>query len=303
LFKYILAIFGLVFAGLIGFLAHYQPGHLVLVYHEKTLQFPLWLALILNLGFICLILLLHAFFSALSRGIAKIRDALKHYRQRKAIKAQQALSAYLQTLTNLSKANTGDIEHLHATWRSGSRAFRYHPEALLLYVDTLRKKGFSSMAENILRQALDIAWYDSWVRLYGLIPGPNEAEQLKKAQKWLSNKKDNASATLLLTLGRLSLRNRLWGQAKQYFERSIAIMPSAEAYAELGRLHEFLGDFTLGESCYKQGILSIVGQDFVQYPSPVALATHKSNQSLFSRLLGKSTPSNTHSTLSYSDPE
>lgn len=300
MFKYILVILGLAFAGLIGFLAHYQPGHLILVYQQKTLEIPLWLALLLNLGFICSILLIHAFFSSLYRGYRWAGSFLKNYRHRRALEAQQALSAYLHQLGILSQSNTSTIEGLQSTWASASRSFRYHPEALLLYVDTLRKKGLAPMAENILGQALDKYWYDSWIRLYGLIPGPDAAAQLKKAEKWLSSNKHSTSAALLLSLGRLSLRNRLWGKAKHYLEQSLAIAPSAEGYAELGRLHEFLGDFIMGESCYKQGILALVGQDFVVYPPAMPTTPKPPSQSFFNRLMGKSSKTSDPNSLTYS---
>jgi uncharacterized protein HemY len=293
LFKYILAIFGLAFAGLIGFLAHYQPGHLLLVYQQKNLEIPLWLALLLNLGVICLILLVHAFFSSLYRGYRWIGHALQNHRRQHALEEQKALSVYLQQLSTLSQSNTSTLEILQSTWASAHKSFRYHPEALLLYIDTLRKKGLAPMAENVLSQALDKYWYDSWVHLYGLIPSPDANTQLKKAERWLSSNKHTSSATLLLTLGRLSLRNRLWGKAKQYLEQSIAISPSAEGYAELGRLHEFLGDFTIGESCYKQGILALVSQDFVIYPPAMSSMPKPPSQSFFNRLMGKSAKATT----------
>jgi uncharacterized protein HemY len=299
--KYILALFGLTFAGLIGFLAHYQPGHLILVYQQKTMEIPLWVALLLNVGFICAILLVHAFFCSLYRGYRGIVDGLKNLGLRRAIKAQQALSAYLQELRLLSQSNTQGIEQLQATWTSENRAFRYHPEALLLYVDALRKKGFAPMAENVLGQALDKQWYDSWVRLYGLIPSPDASAQLKKAEKWLSSNKHSTSATLLLTLGRLSLRNRLWGKAKLYLEQSLAISPSAEGYAELGRLHEYLGDFIMGESCYKQGMMTLVGQDFVVYPPAAPTTPQAPSASFFNRLMGKTAKKNDPSSLTYSE--
>src|SRR5690606_30571788 len=103
-------------------------------------------------------------------------------------------------------------------------------------------------------------------------------------------------------LGRLSLRNQLWGKAKLYLEQSLAISPSAEGYAELGRLHEYLGDFIMGESCYKQGIMALVGQDFVIYPPASATTPSVSSRSFFNRLMGNKTAiKNDPSSLTYSE--
>ncbi|MFT7373882.1 MAG: HemY protein, partial [Oleiphilaceae bacterium] len=54
------------------------------------------------------------------------------------------------------------------------------------------------------------------------------------AENWLKQKPNNSM--LLLTLGRLSLRNELWGKALEYFKVSARIHPSPETYGELSRL-------------------------------------------------------------------
>ena len=64
--------------------------------------------------------------------------------------------------------------------------------------------------------------------------------RLSLAEEWLARHPKDAS--LLLTLGRLSLRNKLWGKAREYFQSSLASKPTAAAHAELSRLLENLGD-------------------------------------------------------------
>jgi uncharacterized protein HemY len=265
LFQYVVAFFGLVFAGLTGILAYYRPGHLVLVYQQNNIEIPLWVALLLNVCLILFIFLIQAVLTSIVRSCRWIGHTLRHWRYDREQKRQRALSEFLQQISTLSQSHTLSVENLQLTWNSAPRAFRYHPEALLLYAASLNKKGLVPLAETVLRQAIDRQWYDSWVRLYGLIPSVNPEAQLKKAEKWKAS--HATSAVLLLTLGRLSIRNQLWGKAKHYLEQSLAMTPSAEGYAELGRLHEFLGDFTVGESCYKKGILELVGPECVAYPT------------------------------------
>ena len=57
---------------------------------------------------------------------------------------------------------------------------------------------------------------------------------MQHAEAWLDA--HSSDAELLLTLGRLSLRNELWGKAREYFERSLRQSNGQEAFAELARL-------------------------------------------------------------------
>ena len=59
---------------------------------------------------------------------------------------------------------------------------------------------------------------------------------------------------LLLTLGKISLRNALWGKARSYLESSIAHQPTPEAYRLLGSLLEQLHEPDQAAACYRQGI-------------------------------------------------
>ena len=43
-------------------------------------------------------------------------------------------------------------------------------------------------------------------------------------------------AILLMALGRMCQRQRLWGKAQSYLEASLAVAPSQEAHLELARL-------------------------------------------------------------------
>ena len=63
---------------------------------------------------------------------------------------------------------------------------------------------------------------------------------------------------LLLTLGRLCVRNRLWGKARIYFESSIGVEPRAETYFELANLLDELGEFGPAREQYRTGLAKAV---------------------------------------------
>ena len=59
---------------------------------------------------------------------------------------------------------------------------------------------------------------------------------------------------LLLCLGRLSARDKLWGKARDYFERAYRLEPGGEVCAELGRLLIALGEPKVAAAYYREGL-------------------------------------------------
>jgi len=82
-------------------------------------------------------------------------------------------------------------------------------------------------------------WSDDLINLYGRLKGNRADEQLLMAEGWLQERPNNPE--LLLALGRLSLRNQLWGKAREYFEASINLKRKQETAGELCRLYAHLG--------------------------------------------------------------
>ena len=108
------------------------------------------------------------------------------------------------------------------------------------------------------------------MNLYGRIASEDPAKQLDQARSWA--KKNPDSADLMLTLGRLSLRNQHWGQAVKYFEESFQIEPRAENLAELTRLLRHMGEERRVEQLL-QSNLTLVAGGLPELPMPEAAAT------------------------------
>jgi HemY protein len=88
--------------------------------------------------------------------------------------------------------------------------------------------------------------------LYGRIRGSDVSRQLATAEVWLRSLPDNAA--LLLTLGRLSLRNKAWEKAKHYFESCLRHADNAEANMELGRLLIAQNELERGKKLLEKGL-------------------------------------------------
>lgn len=150
-------------------------------------------------------------------------------------------------------AQTRDLSALQLTWNRIARNVREQERVLCSYARHLIALEANAAAEPLIRDALKNRWSEELVYLYGTLAGPDPARQLANAEAWLKTQGKNP--VLLLTLGRLSKRNHLWGKARAYLEASLGIKPRAETYQELGGLLEQLKDKETALHCYRKGML------------------------------------------------
>ena len=129
---------------------------------------------------------------------------------------------------------------LLSIWKKAPAGLTTNVELVRFYVNVLIKIGDNSEALKVVEQIISKEWSDQLILFYGEKDFKESAHQLATAERWLKTIKD--SNVLFLTLARISLRNELMEKAKNYYESSIACLPSAEAYLELSMLSARLGD-------------------------------------------------------------
>jgi HemY protein len=112
-------------------------------------------------------------------------------------------------------------------------------------------------AEKIIRKTLKRQWSEELSRLYGTIEATDRSDMLRQAEKWLRERPEDA--VLLLTVGRLCVRNELWGKARSYFESSIGIRPSPETWHELGQLLIRMGEGQAASDAFQKGLTQTYG--------------------------------------------
>lgn len=165
--------------------------------------------------------------------------------------ARLETTVYSGLLRNVSEQ--AGIRPLQTAWRKLPRELQSNPDLIYSYAYLLLAKKANKEAEEFLGKALPKAWDDQLIQLYGTILSEAPDKQLALAERWLLEHRDDA--ILLLVLGRLSVRNQLWGKARNYFEASIAAQPLGETYLELGELLEQLeGETPHVIRCYKAGL-------------------------------------------------
>lgn len=154
---------------------------------------------------------------------------------------------------------------LERAWQQLTSAQRQEPQLVLAYAEQLRQLGAQGEAEQVLRTALKRSYESHLARLYGLVRGEDPARQLQTAEAWLKDHPQDAS--LLLTLGRLSLQNRLWGKARDYLESSLRMERNPEACAELARLLAGLGETERSNQLFQEG-LGLLDERLLALPLP-----------------------------------
>ena len=163
---------------------------------------------------------------------------------------EQSLSKQLMKQA-LQEKNLGDLK---AIWNRMPKQTRNNADMIYFYCQMLLSVGEEELAIELIKEGLKHHWHASLILLYGLAKEKDTGKQLETAESWLSD--NGRSAELLLTLGRLSISNQLWGKARDYLNESISVSPRTDTYQALGELFEKqLDDSVEAMNCYREGLL------------------------------------------------
>jgi HemY protein len=141
-------------------------------------------------------------------------------------------------LGNLNR-KAQDAAALTAYWKQLPAEMRIDPAVAATAARYHLALGGNAEAQAILEQALEREWNPSLVALYGDAAGSDALPQIERAEKWLREHARDPS--LLLALGKLCMRQELWGKAQSYIEASLALEPTHEGHMTLAALMEKLG--------------------------------------------------------------
>lgn len=161
---------------------------------------------------------------------------------------------FLQAMNDLVRLSQADA--LNEMVRKLPKSLQNDPDLVACYCQFLIQQDQSKQAGSILYRCLNKQFNEKLINLYGQIDC-NE-KQLTFAESLL--KKQPNSAALYLCLGRLSASKSLWGKAREYFEKSLAVQEKAETYAEMGKLYELLGDQEKARQAWRKGLYLTLDQ-------------------------------------------
>ncbi|MFP5382792.1 MAG: heme biosynthesis HemY N-terminal domain-containing protein [Gammaproteobacteria bacterium] len=159
------------------------------------------------------------------------------------------------------------IEALQHAWKAIPAEYRADETVVATCASLFVKHEAVSDAHATLEKAINNSWSDTLAAHFGRLDAGKPAEQLAAIEKWLATHPTNAS--LLLAAGRASLRNKLWGKARDYFEASAARQATPEVCAELVRLYSRLGETARADQFLRRHI-ELTGSELPKLPLPTA---------------------------------
>jgi HemY protein len=152
--------------------------------------------------------------------------------------AEAATARRTAHLGNLNR-KAQDAPALASYWKQLPAEIRVDPAVAATAARYHLALGGTAEAQAIIEQALEREWSSSLVALYGESAGSDALPQIEHAEKWLrGHARDPA---LLLALGKLCMRQGLWGKAQSYIEASLALEPTHDGHMTLAALMERIG--------------------------------------------------------------
>lgn len=183
-----------------------------------------------------------------------LADLIPELRRQNVLDETKVDALELQSHRELLKLSlpSDSLNVLRRAWNAVPMALRKHPALIAIYTRQLIRQGEMNEAEALLRAAIEEKWDDTLVELYGHAYSDRVSEQLDTAETWLNA--HGSDASLLLTLGRLAIYNKIEGKARAFLEKAIALQKSAEVYEVYGRLLEKLGEADKALVAYRTGL-------------------------------------------------
>jgi HemY protein len=132
-----------------------------------------------------------------------------------------------------------DAPALAAYWKQLPSDLRVDPVLAATAARYFLAAGGSEDAQAILEQALEREWSAALVAIYGEAHGTTALPQIERAERWLRDHPRDPA--LLLTLGKLCMKQSLWGKAQSYIEASLAMEPTQDGHMTLAALMERIG--------------------------------------------------------------
>ena len=208
--------------------------------------------------------------AALANGdLRRARAALDPLQKSGALGGRAYAALEAQVLVATINA-TADGAALNTLWSQLPKTQRRVPAVIDAYARRAASFGLTLPAMDEVESALRREWSPLLVETYGSLAGDDIEARLRRAEGWLDAHPNDAR--LLLTLGRMCVRLKLWGKARQHLQRSLALAPGAAAWEALGDTFAGQDDAAQAQRCYRNALAFARG-DAV---APLAQAAHPS---------------------------
>ena len=203
--------------------------------------------------------------AALAAGDSRrARAALAPLQKSSALGTRSYQALETQVLV-ASVAAAPDAAALNQLWSQLPKNQRRTPAVIEAYARRAAALGMILPAMDELDSALRREWSSSLVQVWGALGDEDLEARLRRAEGWLDAHPNDAG--LLLAMGRLCVKLKLWGQARKHLERSIALVPSAGAWEALAEMWTGQGDAVMAQRCYRNALALTRGDSVLNVPT------------------------------------
>ncbi|WP_027795605.1 heme biosynthesis protein HemY [Paraburkholderia acidipaludis] len=193
---------------------------------------------------------------------SEVLKLVKTLEKREALHPAVAVRLRQLAAENLLRDRRHNAEALLELWQTLSPVERHSPRLADCAAELLIALDRQNDARKIVEEALAQNWDARLLRRYPDTSGADALPLIQKAEAWRKDRPEDGD--LLFALGRLCLKQQLWGKAQSFLE---AALKSADAtdneplkirsHRALARLHEQLGDSGKAASHYRESALSM----------------------------------------------
>lgn len=175
-----------------------------------------------------------------------------------------ALSRRLRELAyeDLLGDRTRDGEAVARIWAGVPADERRRPYVAVRAAGAFNARGMHAEARELVEKALTHEWDDRLVCAYRESAAPEGSpdllHQIERCEAWQEQRPTDAE--LVLTLGTLCLRQKLWGKAQRHLEQALsdAAEPRLvrDAHFKLAQMHEALAQPELAAAHYRKSAIA-----------------------------------------------
>ena len=186
----------------------------------------------------------------LTKAWEKSLAVIDQLEKRKVYDATQAGALRRSARVQHLKRCATDIITLDEAWRKVPDALRRDTRVAGAAAEGYIALKCAEPAADLIERSLEQSWSSELAARYG--DCAVGTAQIERAERWLAAHPDDAP--LLLTLGRLCAREKLWGKARSYLDASLSVEPTYQAHLACAQLHEQLGDSAAAQAHYRDSL-------------------------------------------------
>ncbi|MBN3852417.1 MULTISPECIES: heme biosynthesis protein HemY [unclassified Paraburkholderia] len=193
---------------------------------------------------------------------SEVLKLVKTLEKREALHPAVAVRLRQLAAENLLRERRHNADALLELWHALTPVERHSPRLADCAAELLIALDRQNDARKIVEEALAQNWDARLLRRYPDTAGNDALPLIQKAEAWRKERPEDGD--LLFALGRLCLKQQLWGKAQSFLE---AALKSANAsgneplkirsHRALARLHEELGDAGKAATHYRESALAM----------------------------------------------